>query len=197
MRSISIAVILLVGCGSAERRSAGPIPPWDNKETLAFVYLAVIEGLTADSPDPKVLRPILDADKPSYVVDPKSLKPILDAEKPGYFVHKCPICEPVRSAFISYLAPFEKGECVYYPAPIGTGLPKEIQAKLVSQERKARLDGMENLVARYVQARFDRLRMTADERRQMIESLLAAKNFGMQLNTPGENCANCVGATRR
>lgn len=175
MRSMGVLAVFLAGCGSAEQ-----IDPWD-QEGLKFVYLAVIEGLATDG------------------VEPEVLKGILKAEAPGYFIYKCPICEPVRSAFISYVATCEDERSVYRPSRHRTSSSEELEVKLASRDRKMRLEGLQDLVARYVQIRFDRLRMTARERRRMMELLDAAKDYGMNVKTPEfrEDCANCLGATRR
>jgi hypothetical protein len=147
------------------------------QDQTKFVFYAVLEGLYDDGADPKTMKRLLD-------------------EGP-HFVDGCPICEPARHAIKVYVA----APNLWLKQPsrgFGTGLPKEIGEALAKDDRALRLKGLENLVARYAQARFDKLRFTDKERKEMQALLQSGKKLGMGALRQGfgDECPSCEGANR-
>src|SRR5215831_1345139 len=128
--------LLLIGC------SAPPAQPVGDAERSRFLFLAVLEGLWEDGPDPQLLKPLLDAPR-------------------DHFVPKCPLCTPVAHAIRVYV---ENPDVPVYGAR-GNAFPRELADGLKNPDRAARLRALEGLVARYADRRF--ARMTPGERAEM------------------------------
>jgi hypothetical protein len=141
-----------------------------------FLFFGVFEGLWEDGANVGLIRELRK-------------NPI------DYFVAKCFICDAVRQGFDVYLA--SPGSALGEDSR-GPGLPKEITDDLKNPDRKARLQGIQKLVERYVTRRFDRTRMTAEERKVLEGLLEGARKEGMTVKEAsfGESCPSCEGATR-
>ena len=172
-------VIVAVGIcvGSSEGCKTPPETVLGKSDQTRFVMFAVLEGLFRDGANTDLV------------------KEILESPKPGHFVYKCPVCMPVKEAFEMYLVG-QDGVFFYPYRPWGKGWPDGMESRLRSLDREVRLSAIKDLVARYVGARFKKLRFTAAERSQMKELLEDAKEFGNSVKKPdfGPSCANCLGA---
>jgi len=137
--------------------------------------MAVLEGLTEDGADPDLLKPILERHR-------------------EHFVQKCPICTPISHALRMYV---ETPDVPVYGAR-GTGFPRGLAEGLASPERDRRRKALEDLIARYIGRRFERVPMSAAQRREMGELLELGKRDGMAMLGPdfGTSCPSCAGATR-
>lgn len=148
-------------------------------DSWTFLRGAVVEGLKEDGADRAFVRESI-------------------VGKSELFVLKCPICEPVRKGFTEYgsAEPGEKPEA-------GKGIPKDIADELRYAARVARLNALERLVDRYVSRHYDRLQMSAEERRRMQTTLEEARKEGMRMKelgptskTFGDFCPSCNGAAK-
>jgi hypothetical protein len=184
MRTLMLASLALAACepGSdpvalapqvqVEPKKPRSFDPW------GFLRKAVVEGLTEDGVDRVFVKESI-------------------AGRRDLFVEKCLICESVRTGFQDYAstAPAEK------PAS-GPGIPKDIVDELRFAARVARLNALERLVDRYVSRHYDRLQMTAEERRLMQTALEDGRKEGMILKELGPNkgfgdfCPSCNGAAK-
>lgn len=116
----------------------------EEKEVARFITFAVFEGLYEDGAEADVVKNVAQ--------DPWKL-----------FIPKCPLCLPMRHAF-SMMA--------NAPAPLlfdgrGKGLPKDTLDALRSADLATRKKGLEALVKRYVDRRFERLRMPDVEKARL------------------------------
>jgi hypothetical protein len=156
--------LFLIGCSA---------PPVSDEDRSRFLFLAVLDGLWEDGPEPAILKPLLD--KPR-----------------DHFVPKCPLCTPVAHAVRVYV---ESSDVPVYGAR-GKSFPGELAGGLRSPDRAKRVKALEEMVARYTARRFDR--MTPGERSEMKKYLETGKRDGMALLEPdfGTACPSCSGATR-
>ena len=181
MRFLMLASLALAAC----EPGSDPVPRVPVEEakprsidSSTFLRHAVVEGLTEDGAD--------------RVFVTESI-----AGKSDLFVEKCPICGPVRQGFQEYARGTPGGK----PAA-GPGLPKDIVDELRFAARVARLNALERLVDRYVSRHYERLKMTAEERRRMQSALDDGKKEGMILKELGPNkgfgdfCPSCNGAAK-
>ncbi len=144
-------------------------------ERSRFLFMAVLEGLTEDGPDPALLKPLV--------------------EKPDdHFVAKCPICMPVSHAIRVYAG---NPDVPLYGAR-GKSFPQAVADGLRASDRRARLAALEEMIARYAARRFERTRMSDAERREIRALLEEGKRDGMSMLAPGfgDRCPSCSGATR-
>lgn len=169
MRTLMLAALALAACGEGSEAQARKIDPWE------FLRKAVAEGLKADGADRALIK--------GCIADERNL-----------FVHKCPICEPVRQAFAVY------GND---PAPAqGRGFPKDIADDLKNATRLTQLKALERLVDRYVASHYERLKMSPADRQAMQAALAAGKKEGMRMKELsgqkdfGDFCPSCNGASK-
>lgn len=162
--------LLLLGC------VAPPAASVSDEDRSRFLFMAVLETLWEEGPDPALFKPLLD--KPR-----------------DHFVPKCPLCTPVAHAIRVYV---ETPDVPVYGAR-GNAFPKELAEGFRSPDRAKRVKALEDLVARAVARRFDRSTLTAAEREEMRKYLEVGKQDGMALLEPGFGpaCPSCSGATRR
>lgn len=149
----------------------------DRAEMHRFLYFAVYEGLWEDGADAALIRS-------------------LRVKQDEHFVVKCYICNAVRHAFDAYAA---APNALFGDMGKGTGLPKEIHDDLKDAKRETRLRGLERLVERYISRRYERLRMTEEEKAAMKARLEEERKFAMSVkeNSFGEFCPSCEGAVQR
>ena len=145
-------------------------------EPAEFLRKAVVEGLQEDGADRAFVKGCI-------------------VEKGELFVPKCRICESVRQGFADYAAAPDN-------AGPGKGIPKDIADELKHAARVARLNALERLVDRYVTRNYERLKMSAEERAKLQETLEAWKKNGMkmkELGSPnfGDFCPSCNAAARQ
>ena len=159
--------VLIFGCASP---AAAPVT---DAERSRFLFMAVLEGLWEEGPDPAILKPLLDRPR-------------------EHFVPKCPICTPVAHAIRVYV---ETPDVPVFDAR-GRGFPRELGEALRSPDRARRLKALEELVARYVDRRLRGL--GGGEREEMRKYLDVGRQDGMALMEPdfGKVCPSCSGATR-
>jgi len=170
---MALLALLSVSCGR-EETPAQAARSLENADRSRFLVVAVFEGLLEDGPDPTLFEPLL-------------------RNPDQWFVEKCPICWPVHDGIQAYVTTLPK---MVYPAA-GAGFPEDLPAALKSEDRKVRLKGIESLVDRYVQRRFDRTVMTAADRESMKNLLLMGKKYGttVKQDSFGDFCPSCNGAT--
>jgi hypothetical protein len=150
-------------------------PKLDKGDMHRFLFFAVYEGLWEDGFETGSLSPVL-----------KNVE--------EHFVTKCHICNAVRQAIRAYaFAPKDQLQ----NEGKGTNPPKEVADGLKSEKREERLKAIQLLVDRYVARRFDRVKMTDDERRQMKSILDDERKRGMSAKGSGfgDFCPSCDGAT--
>lgn len=173
-------IILLAGfawlCACGKGTDAAQAKPLQ-MDVDTFLGNAVREGLKEDGADRAFVR--------EHIADKRDL-----------FVLKCPICEPVRNGFLEY------GRADQPAPPAGKGLPKDIVDDLKKPARLAQLQAVERLVDRYVSRHYERLKMSADDRKRMQAKLELAKKAGMRMKELGPQadfgdfCPSCNGAAK-
>jgi hypothetical protein len=168
VRRFAVA-LLLASCASPP-----PRPPTE-VDRGRFLYFALLEGLWEDGAPAEALKPLLAAPR-------------------DHFVPKCPVCTPVTQALADYA---NTTDIAVYGGR-GKGFPPEIEIALRSGVRDERRRGLESLVARYVDRRFERVRMTSGERFLMKALIDEGRQDGMSMMEPGFGpaCPSCSGATR-
>ena len=183
MRIGLLAAFALAACGQGS--DAAPQAKVEEAkprtiDPLDFLRNAVAEGLKEDGPDRAFIKECI-------------------ADKYDLFVLKCRICAAVQYGFTMY----GNAKTVDKPAPAeGKGIPKDIVDELKHAARPARLNALERLVDRYVSSHYERLKMTADERRTLQAKLEEWKKEGMKmkdLGSPnfGDFCPSCNGAAKQ
>jgi hypothetical protein len=175
MRILLLAAFVLTACGQGSAAKPQTIDPGD------FLRKAVTEGLKEDGADRAFVKACI-------------------ADRSSLFVLKCPICEPVRMGFSEY-GSSRSGEKPLAPAE-GKGIPKDIVDGLKDPARPAGLKGIERLVDRYVSRHYERLGMSADDRKKMQAALEERKKEGMKMKELGPQkdfgdfCPSCNGAAK-
>ena len=166
-RFLILLTLLVFGCASP---TAAPVT---DAERSRFLFMAVLEGLWQEGPDPALFKPLLDRPR-------------------DHFVPKCPICTPVAHAIRVYV---ETPDVPVFDAR-GRDFPRELGDALRSPDRAKRVVALEELVARCVDRRLRRL--GPGEREEMRKYLDVGRQDGMALMEPdfGKACPSCSGATR-
>jgi hypothetical protein len=147
----------------------------EEKELARFLTLAVFDGLWEDGAEADVVKDLAKDDHPVYI-------------------YKCPICMPVLHAF--------KMLAAAPPPPMydgrGAGLPKEIVGALKAGDLPTRKKGFEALVKRYVERRFERLKMTDEEKTRLRALIERGRKAGMSYKSlpAGDFCPSCDGASK-
>jgi hypothetical protein len=170
MKTLIATLALLLAVPQAEEKKAPT-----REDMRRFLMFAVFEGLWEDGADLAVIKEL--------------------RKKPfEYFIPKCYLCDAVRQGIDVYLA-----------APVaalgdakGAGLPKPIADALKNPDRTPRLDGLRRLTERYVLRRFDRVKMSDEDRATMESFLQEARKQGMSVKEDsfGAFCPSCEGALR-
>jgi uncharacterized C2H2 Zn-finger protein len=183
---ITIAV-LLIGSGAAAfalQEREGPVP---DGERTRFLFHAIYEGLIEDGAQPAAVKAILD-------------------KRDEWFVPKCPICDSVFSAFRAYFVysdnhGWKTGRDDGMPDWYGRGWSVETLANLKHAEIKRRHGAFQALVEKYVDRRFETVRMTAERKDRMKEALKIGMKQGLEsLKATGSedhfpaSCPSCEGA---
>lgn len=176
MRISLLVALALAACGQGS--DAAQSEPRTIKPA-EFLSKAVSEGLQEDGVDKGFVRECI-------------------AQKGDLFVLKCRICDSVRNGFSAYIST----KCGQTPVPAeGRGIPKDIVDELKQGARLARLNALERLVDRYVSRHYERLRITAEERRTLHATLEEWKKEGMKMKEAGspnfgDFCPSCNGAAK-
>ena len=147
----------------------------EEKELARFLTPAVFEGLWEDGAQAEVVNALA---KDNFKL----------------FVPKCPVCMPVLHACrILAAAP----PPLMYDAR-GPGLPTEIVAQLMAADLPTRKKGLEVLVKRYVDRRFDRLKLTDVEKARLRALIEGGRKKGTSYMNPapGDFCPSCDGAAK-
>ena len=122
------------------------------------------------------------------------------APKRNLFVLKCQICDQIQQGLAEYASPRAE-EKPAAPAE-GKGIPKDIVDDLKSPARATQIKAVERLVDRYVSRHYERLGMSAEERRSMHTALEDWKKEGMKMKELGPQkdfgdfCPSCNGAAK-
>lgn len=158
---------------SCEQQADAPPPVPRTFKANEFLRQAVLEGLKEDGADRAFVKETL-------------------VDKSDLFVPKCQICTAVRAGFFDYTR---------REGTEGNGMPKDIVDELKHAARPARLNALERLVDRYVSRHQERLKMTAEERRVLHETLEEWKKDGMKMKEYGapkfgDFCPSCNGAAK-
>jgi hypothetical protein len=164
-------------------------PPKDleggSVEVDHFIFFAVLEGLFADGVGNDLATKVLERDE----------------KIPGghaNFVYACPICRPTIEAFRAHLArrEFEYGRKGDMIGP--SKVPAEISKALLEGSAEDRRAALQKLITKYIQARMDLLRLTAEERGIWNAVLENRRAMGTQtlktLKLPWKGCPSCEGA---
>ncbi len=141
------------------------------QETRHTIFYAVLEGLYADGVSNDVVDVVL------------ALDPAAEGETayPSNFVWGCPICMPAYDAFRVYRARPKltaykgEGEIDTW----GAGLAPEMTERITSKSQSVRQAAIEELVARWIGARMDLMRLTDSERRNLQHVLEDGRKQGM------------------
>lgn len=160
-----------------------------------FLFFAVLEGLYSEGVQPDVVAKVLAGNPDSAATGSGDV---------GHFIPGCPVCMPVRDAFLVYrdappILRWLKGPPRH---GFGGGLPADVAAGFLSSERTVRLKALEALVGRYVRQRFAALRLTDAERAAVEADLALGRKLGMQILNASpelraafeERCPSCEGA---
>ena len=144
-----------------------PAPPPPRLPDLGHeIFYATLEGLYRDG--------VTDA----------TVDRILATDDGGAFLHfvpGCPTCIYVLEALRHYRARPDFVSFKMVDDTWGDGLPKGVRAKFASASQKVRLDALHGLVARWIDERMDRLRLTDKERARWEGELQARAKKGMGL----------------
>ena len=177
------------GAGPAFDPNAGPPDEEGFDPVHRTIFHAVLEGLYEDGVSTNLVKAMLEE-------DPKSRMPL-------HLVYTCPICDPALDA----LRVYEHRTNFHYKGrrgdTLGAGPPKEIVADFASGDRKRQFTAMQKLIDRWISARLDLMRLTADERAQWTAAMEKRRKQGMEnlkkLQPSGayagvESCPVCDGA---
>jgi len=168
--------------GGACAERAGP------GEDFELLFFATLEGLYQDGVSNEIVDALLARDASGQA---------------QMFVPGCPICIPVRNAFEVYRA---RPEITGFKArfdTFGDGLAPELAERCLDPYLDARLAALHELVERWVDARFDALRLSEAERddwRGRLEGMrkkgtLSLRSYQRDGAYAGlKNCAVCDGA---
>ena len=162
MRWVMIGLIVsIAGCStpSNSKTAAAPdsffVPQRDR-----FVFHAVLTGLYED----KAPRDIV-----GKIVQHGGAK---DERTDPFFVHKCPICWRVQTAFEAYLAS---------PDPLlaqESRFPQAYKQMLAGNDRQTNLRALNQLVGSYINRHYVRLNMSKQQRDRMQSLIEAGREFG-------------------
>ena len=174
----TLALIVLAGVSASAVIQEPEVRPVDRTR---FLFLAVIEGLAEDGFDPKLAGEIGDNAR-------------------LWFIKSCPICDSVLMAFNAYKASCDSWRMESEPWN-GSRVPKETMAGLRHADTATRHKAFEGLVSKYVDARFERMKMTQEARERMRESIKVGMGEGLKLlKLSGSeelfpaSCPSCEGA---
>ncbi|HEU4339216.1 MAG TPA: hypothetical protein VFS19_04040 [Planctomycetota bacterium] len=178
---MKIAVVLAAvvtgaaGFAAIQERETVPV------DRTRFLFAAVVEGLAEDGFDPKLAGEIGDNAR-------------------LWFIKSCPICESVLLAFKAYKASCDGWRMKSEPWN-GSRVPKETMEQLRHADTATRHKAFEGLVSKYVEARFERVKMTEETRIRMRESIKIGMGEGLKmLKQSGSaelfpaSCPSCEGA---
>ena len=145
----------------------------DFEDRARFITFAIFEGLWEDGVDPELARGLSKQDDPIYV-------------------YKCPICMPVAHGFQILSAA---------PPPMygsqGNAFPADIAAQLKAVDLPTRKKGLEALVKRYVERRFERLNLSEAESKRMRKLLEEGRASGATMKEKKDTtCPSCDGAAK-
>ena len=181
-------VLALAGLGAAGafwRQEEGS--PVSDDDRTKFLFHGVFEGLVDDGAQVEAVEQIL-------------------AHKDEWFIPKCPICFAVHAGLRAYAS---YGRDNGWKSPRKDGLPPwfgygwraETLDALKSEDIKTRHKAFEGLVSKYVEARFERVKMTGETRNRMRESIKIGMKEGLEmLNSQNlkdsfpASCPSCEGA---
>ena len=170
---VSLGLALIGGMGlsgpwGAARAAAGT-PRASEESVRDLVFFAVLEGLYRDGVSNESVDIILAREE----VD--------EGERYTHFIYGCPLCQPALNAFLVY-----RQRPAFYAwkglaDTFGPGLPDGERAGLGSPDMATRLEVLNVLIERWVKARLDRSRPTAEERETWSRQLEASRKKGMAI----------------
>ena len=184
MKFLAIGAVLAaagaLGLQEAER-------PITNHERTRFLFHAIFEGLVEDGAPQATVKAIIE-------------------KRNEWFIPKCPICDAVLAAFNAYAV---YGEHHGWKSPRKDGLPdwfgngwtRETVADLGNADVKKRHAVFQALVEKYVDRRFETVKMTPARKDRMQEALKIGMKEGLsRLKESGNeelfpsSCPSCEGA---
>jgi hypothetical protein len=183
---IALALLALAG-GFASFALQEREKPVTDAERTRFLFSAIYEGLIEDGAVESAVKPIVD-------------------RRDEWFVPKCPICDPVYSAFRAYLGfirdhGWKSERTDGLPDWFGSGLSKETVKDLADPEVKTRHAAFQALVDKYVKRRFASVVMSAERKDRMQESLKIGMKEGIvnlkqsdRADLFPSSCPSCEGA---
>jgi hypothetical protein len=150
-----------------------------------FIFFAVLEGLFADGVGNDLATKVLERD---------------EKITGGYanFVYACPICRPTIEAFRAHLRrrDFEHGRKGDMIGP--SKVSAELSKALLEGSAEDRRAALQKLITKYIQARMDLMRLTAEERGIWNAVLENRRAMGTQslkaMKLPWKECPSCEGA---
>jgi hypothetical protein len=178
MKSLAFGGLLALALAPDGDRTKAP----EGRDLNRFIFFAVLEGLVAESVPDETVAKILEQKDGRYV----------------HFVYACGICTPTIEALRAYAM---RGQ--FYHARKGDplagkpALPADLQGLLDHPEAEKRREGIEKLVNRFIERRFEELRYTEAERTPMRSALLQERKraAGMLARQPDlKDCPSCRGA---
>jgi hypothetical protein len=176
MKLIAIGIaIAAAGAFALQERETAPV------DRTRFLFAAVIEGLTEDGFEPQLAGEIGDKAR-------------------SWFIKSCPICDSVLMAFKAYKASCDGWRMKSEPWN-GSRVPKDTMERLRHTDTVTRHKAFEGLISKYVDARFERMKMTPEARDRMRESIKEGMGEGLKmLKSSGSeelfpaSCPSCEGA---
>lgn len=164
----ALAVLLAV-------QQKDPLSGLHDKELTRFLTMAVFEGLFEDGAEADVVKKVA-------------------ADNWELFIAKCPLCHPVKHAFEMMAA--APGPDLYDGR--GSGLPQDILARLRAADLPTRKKGLEALVKRYVDRRFERMKMSDVDQARLRRLMEEGRKRGMTYKSlpAGDFCPSCDGAAK-
>ena len=166
---LALAVALLLGPATIRAQGGKPLapdPPGALNENTQFIFLSVLEGLYEDGVASEDVDQILRR---------------AEGHSPAHFVYSCPVCTPVVWALEAYRArPGQFTGAKRRGSTLGIGLPEDVSAALRSEDVRARLGAINNLVKGWIERRMRLTRLTETERAKCTASLESMRRQGME-----------------
>ena len=165
-----LAILLSMFCASfaaVPLRATEPVRENQIDETSRFIFYSVLEGLYEDGLSKEdVAQILMKREKETYF----------------HFIYACPVCGATIWALQAYQGRPEDFYGLKRPgSTFGQGLPPELREQLYSKDATKRLTAINSLVKSWMERRMTTLRLSAEERKALVERLEQKRQEGMKV----------------